>query len=79
MSNKLGTIQFSPNKKVGFIHVSVECPAFNDGACKECGEARGKNISLPEKWNDPVLEGWIVYVDDQGILQIMEEDPHDYR
>lgn len=78
MTNKLGIIKFSPNKKIGFIFIEMECQ-LDGGACKECGEASGKNISLPEKWNDPILEGWIVYVDNQGVLQIMDEDPHDYR
>jgi hypothetical protein len=76
MSNKLGTIQFSPNGKMGFIHIQVPCE-LDGGACKECNGDPGINLTLPEKWNDRCLEGRIVYVDKDGVLQIMDGDPND--
>ncbi len=69
MSNKLGVVSTATNGK-RYIEITAACP--------NCGSDAGKILFLPERLKD-VPEGFLVYVDDQGQLQVMEEDPHDYR
>lgn len=68
MSNKLGTIFSGPCGKV--IRTSQ--------TCESCGEVVEGAIECPDRLKD-TPDGFIVYVDKDGSLQVMEEDPHDYR
>ena len=69
MSNKLGTIFTGPCGKV--IRTSR--------TCEHCGEdIEGVIEGLPDRLKD-TPDGFIVYIDSDGCLQVMEEDPHDYR
>ena len=34
-------------------------------------------VDLPENLQE-VPDGWLVYLDREGRLQVMDEDPHDY-
>lgn len=38
----------------------------------------GVSIELPDCFNE-VPVGFIAYIDEEGKIQVMEEDPHDYR
>lgn len=46
--------------------------------CDTCKKDIETGIEMPESMKD-TPDGFIVYVDDNGRLQVMEEDPHDYR
>ena len=34
-------------------------------------------VDLPDNFQD-IPDGWLVYLDREGQLQVMDEDPHDY-
>lgn len=68
LPNKLGEV--TPRNGHKFIKISVSCP--------ECGMEAVRIIDLPESLKD-IPDGFLVYVDDKGQLQALEEDPHDYR
>jgi len=68
MSNKLGTIFSGPCGKV----------IRNETRCQHCNEEVLSAFPCPDSMKG-LPEGFIVYIDDNGTLQAMEEDPHDYR
>jgi hypothetical protein len=77
MTNKLGVVKtFSrmnwknPTSPHRMIAQSIWCDT--------CQKDIETGLELPESLKD-VPDGFIIYVDDKGQLQAMEEDPHDYR
>jgi ribosomal protein S27AE len=68
MSNKLGTLFTGLCGKV--IRHETGCP--------KCGEQVLDAFECPDRLKD-LPDGFIVYIDSDGSLQAMEEDPHDYR
>jgi hypothetical protein len=68
VTNKIGTIFSGRCGKM--IRIAV--------TCQKCHEEAETAIECPDCFKD-VPDGFLVYVDDKGQLQVMEEDPHDYR
>lgn len=69
MTNKLGNIFTGPSGK---------CIVQEAEACSKCGEDVYLVYECPDRLKD-APDGFIVYIDRDGALQVMEEDPHDYR
>ena len=76
MTNKLGKVNFPPQGDIGYIFIEIECPELEAG-CGDCGATAGINVQLPERLNDRRYQGWIVYIDKEGTLQVMDGDPND--
>ena len=76
MTNELGKVSFPPSGDVGYIFIEIECPELAAG-CGDCGVTAGINVQLPERLNDRRYQGWTVYIDREGALQVMDGDPND--
>jgi len=77
LTNKLGVVKTHPRanwKGPATPHKMIVKEVW----CDTCQKDIQTGIELPESMKD-IPDGFIIYVDDKGQLQAMEEDPHDYR